>query len=87
MGFGKLQHCVAPVSKDGPGPWFETPRTKLRNLDRPKRAAPHTMRPGETVWQMAGATLSRSLRHDRPVAALMGAVAATILLHSWEDHS
>src|SRR5215470_4556276 len=34
-------HCVAPVSKDGAAPWFETPRTRLRNLGRRKIAAPH----------------------------------------------
>jgi hypothetical protein len=32
---------VAPVSKDGAAPWFETPRTRLRNRNRPKIAAPH----------------------------------------------
>ena len=37
----KRNRRVAPVSKDGAAPWFETPRTKLRNLDSPKIAAPH----------------------------------------------
>jgi hypothetical protein len=23
------------------GPWFETPRTRLQNVERPKSAAPH----------------------------------------------
>ena len=32
---------VAPVSKDAAAPWFETPRTRLRNLGRPNIAAPH----------------------------------------------
>src|SRR5206468_6017286 len=37
----KRNRCVAPVSKDGAAPWFETPRTRLRNRGRPKIAAPH----------------------------------------------
>jgi hypothetical protein len=37
----KRSRRVAPVSKDGAAPWFETPRTRLRNLVRPKIAAPH----------------------------------------------
>src|SRR5215470_5529441 len=37
----RRKHCVAPVSKDGAAPWFETPRTRLWNLGRPKIAAPH----------------------------------------------
>ena len=37
----ETQCRVAPVSKDGAAPWFETPRTRLRNLGRPKIAAPH----------------------------------------------
>ena len=32
---------AAPVSKDRAAPWFETPCTRLRNLGRPKIAAPH----------------------------------------------
>ena len=32
---------VAPVSKDGAAPWFETPRMRLRNRGGPKIAAPH----------------------------------------------
>src|SRR5690242_20751044 len=32
---------MAPVSKDGAAPWFETPRTRLRNPGRLKIAAPH----------------------------------------------
>jgi hypothetical protein len=39
--FPKRKHRVAPVSKDGAAPWFETPRTTLRNPGRPKIAAPH----------------------------------------------
>ena len=39
--FGRLNHRVAPVSKDGAAPWFETPRTRLRNLGRLKVTAPH----------------------------------------------
>jgi len=35
------QHRVAPVSKDGAAPWFETPRTRLCNLAKSKDAAPH----------------------------------------------
>src|SRR5689334_8109239 len=38
---GAYKHSVAPVSKDGAAPWFETPRTRLRNLARSKIAAPH----------------------------------------------
>src|SRR6267143_3967861 len=37
----KRNHRVAPVSKDAAAPWFETPRTRLRNLSRSKVAAPH----------------------------------------------
>src|SRR5256885_7555059 len=37
----KRNRRVAPVSKDGAAPWFETPRTRLRNLRRPNIAAPH----------------------------------------------
>jgi hypothetical protein len=37
----KRNRSVAPVSKDGAAPWFETPRTSLRNRGRPKIAAPH----------------------------------------------
>jgi hypothetical protein len=32
---------VAPVSKDGRPPWFETPCTRLRIQGRPEIAAPH----------------------------------------------
>ena len=39
--FPRRKHRVAPVSKDGAAPWFETPRTRLRNRDGPKIAAPH----------------------------------------------
>ena len=37
----RRNHRVAPISKDGAAPWFETPCTRLRNLDRPKVTAPH----------------------------------------------
>jgi hypothetical protein len=37
----KRYRRVAPVSKDGAAPWFETPRTRSANLGRPKIAAPH----------------------------------------------
>ena len=37
----KRHRRVAPVSKDGAAPWFETPRTRSANLGRPKIAAPH----------------------------------------------
>src|SRR5206468_11613787 len=37
----KRNRCVAPVSKNGAAPWFETPRTRLWNRGRPKIAAPH----------------------------------------------
>ena len=37
----KRNRCVAPVSKDGAAPWFETPRTRLRNLGNANIAAPH----------------------------------------------
>src|SRR5882724_7478125 len=39
--FPRRKHRVAPVSKDGAATWFETPRTRLRNLGRSKVAAPH----------------------------------------------
>jgi hypothetical protein len=39
--FPRHNHRVAPVSKDAAAPWFETPRARLRNLGRPKIAAPH----------------------------------------------
>ena len=39
--FGTNKHSAAPVSKDGAAPWFETPRTRLRNLANPKLPAPH----------------------------------------------
>jgi hypothetical protein len=41
MRFRETQSSVAPVSKDGAATWFETPRTRLRNLGRSKVAAPH----------------------------------------------
>jgi hypothetical protein len=41
MRFRETHRRVAPVSKDGAAPWFETPRTRLRNLGRSKVAAPH----------------------------------------------
>jgi hypothetical protein len=31
----------ARLEEDGAAPWFETPRTRMRNLGRPKIAAPH----------------------------------------------
>ena len=34
---GAYKHSVAPVSKHGAAPWFETPRTRLRNLARSQR--------------------------------------------------
>jgi len=37
----KRNRRVAPVSKDGAAPWFETPRNRLRNLGRANIAAPH----------------------------------------------
>ena len=37
----KRNRRVAPVSEDAAAPWFETPRTRLRNPDPPKIAAPH----------------------------------------------
>ena len=39
--FPRRKLRVAPVSKDGAAPWFETPRTRLRNPGRSKIAAPH----------------------------------------------
>ena len=39
--FCTRKHSVAPVSKDGAAPWFETPRTRPRNLAKLKLAAPH----------------------------------------------
>jgi hypothetical protein len=41
MRIGKRNRRVAPVSKDGAAPWFETPRTRLRNRGRLMVAAPH----------------------------------------------
>jgi hypothetical protein len=41
MRYRETQRRVAPVSKDGAAPWFETPRASLRNRGRPKIAAPH----------------------------------------------
>ncbi len=41
MRFSIRKHCVAPVSKDGADPWFETPRTGFLNPGRLKVAAPH----------------------------------------------
>jgi len=41
MRFRHAQASVAPVSKDGAGPWFETPRTRLRDVVNPELAAPH----------------------------------------------
>jgi len=37
----KRSRRVAPVSKDGAAPWFETPRTRHRTLCRTQIAAPH----------------------------------------------
>src|SRR5438552_2946939 len=39
--FGKLKHCVGARFEGCGGPWFETPRTRLRNLDSAKIVAPH----------------------------------------------
>ena len=41
MRFRHNKHSAAPVSKDGAAPWFETPRTRLRNLANSKLPAPH----------------------------------------------
>jgi hypothetical protein len=45
---GRRNHRVAPVSKDGAATWFETPRTRLRNLGTSKSRL-LTMRPKETA--------------------------------------
>src|SRR5215471_13895160 len=37
----KRHRCIAPVSKDGRPPRFETPRTRLQYLGRSEIAAPH----------------------------------------------
>ena len=41
MRFPRRKHRVAPVSKDGAAPWFETPRKRLRKSVGSKIAAPH----------------------------------------------
>jgi hypothetical protein len=39
--FEKLTHRVGARLEGWGGPWFETPRTRLRNLDGPEIVAPH----------------------------------------------
>ena len=58
MRFPETHHRVAPVSKDGAAPWFETPRTTLRKLDRLNIAAPHheAGRDRECIRLMPGIT-------------------------------
>jgi hypothetical protein len=39
--FGILKYCVGARLEGWGGSWFETPRTRLHNLDRPRATAPH----------------------------------------------
>ena len=50
MRFQRRNNCVAPVSKDGAAPWFETPRTRLIYWGRPNIAAPHHEAERDRAW-------------------------------------